>query len=151
MAGRAFAIALFLPCPLLAQARGSAVEIRLDAMGGGRGTAAVIHAGGGVTVGISNYARAALLGGVGPSREGASARVEGLVRFHMDPMRERRWGVYGAAGAGVLWSSGTEPYLTLLFGAEGPRTGRWSPAIEIGLARGVRLAFLMRRGSQDRR
>jgi hypothetical protein len=61
----------------------------------------------------------AALAGAGPSADGATGRVEAVGRFHVDPFRQRRWGLYGAAGAGVHWADSSEPYLLFPLGVEG--------------------------------
>lgn len=127
------------------------VELRLDGLAGGRESPAAVHAGVGVARRLGTYARLALIGGLGPSEDDVSGRLESAARFHLDPFRQRRWGVYGGAGAGVHWAETTEPYLLVLLGVEGPPRGGWAPAIELGLSRGVRLGVAVRRGAPDRR
>ena len=100
---------------------------------------------------MGTYARLALIAGAGPSEDGLSARAEAAARFHLDPFRQRRWGAYGGAGAGVLWADSTEPFLLILLGVEGPRRGGWAPAVELGLSRGVRLGVALRRTPSGRR
>jgi hypothetical protein len=127
------------------------IEARVDGIGKARGTPATVHAGGGVARRFGMFHLAALAG-AGPSADGATARVEAVGRFHVDPFRQRPWGLYGAAGAGVLWSDSSEPYLLFAAGAEGSRgSGGWSPALEIGLARGLRVAVALRRTPPGRR
>lgn len=130
---------------------GSTVELRADGLGGGRESPAAVHLGGGGARRLGTYARLALIGGLGSSEEGISARLETVARFHLDPFRQRQWGMYGGAGAGVHWSESAEPFLLVLLGVEGPRRGKWAPAIELGLSRGVRFGVALRRGPADRR
>jgi hypothetical protein len=129
----------------MAQRPGSGIELRLDGVVGGSRPANALHAGAGVIWRLSTYARSAIVVGAGPSEEGASARAEAVIRFHTDPLRERRVGLYGIAGAGAVWSSLAEPYLTLMVGFEGARPQRWARAVEIGFARGFRIALIARR------
>jgi hypothetical protein len=132
-----------------AQRPGSGIELRLDGVAGGSRPETALHAGAGVIWRLSTYARSAVVVGAGPSDDGASARAEGVVRFHTDPLRERRVGLYGIAGVGAVWSSATEPYLTLMLGFEGGRPQRWARAVEIGFARGFRIALIARRVRGD--
>lgn len=128
-----------------------AFELRVDALAGGREAPAAVHAGMGVARRMSTYARLALIAGTGPSEDGLSGRAEAAARFHLDPFRQRRWGAYGGAGAGVFWGDSTEPFLLILFGVEGPQRGGWAPAVEVGLSRGVRLGLALRRTPSGRR
>jgi hypothetical protein len=132
-----------------AQRPGSGIELRLDGVAGGNRPANALHAGAGVIWRLSTYARGAIVVGAGPSEDGASARTEAVIRFHTDPLRERRVGLYGIAGAGVVWSSAGDPYLTLMLGFEGARPQRWARAVEIGFARGFRIALIARRVRGD--
>jgi hypothetical protein len=133
----------------LAQRPGSGIELRLDGVAGGSRPENALHAGAGIIWRLSTYARSAIVVGAGPSDDGATARAEAVLRFHTDPLRERRVGTYGIAGAGAMWSSVTEPYLTLMVGFEGARPRRWARAVEIGFARGFRIAFVARRVRGD--
>ncbi|HUF65420.1 MAG TPA: hypothetical protein VMM17_05530 [Gemmatimonadaceae bacterium] len=127
------------------------MELRLDGLAGGRESPAALHGGVGTTRRLGTYAQLALIGGAGPSEEGISGRLEAAARFHLDPFRQRRFGLYGGAGAGVLWADSTEPFLLVLLGVEGTPRGGWAPAVELGLSRGVRLGVALRRGASDRR
>lgn len=147
-----FSLLLCAPAGAVAQgSEGLTVEFRFDGLGGGRESPAAVHLGAGVARRLGTYAQLGLVGGVGPSEDGISARLETVARFHLDPFRQRPWGVYGGAGAGVHWSEATEPFLLVLLGVEGQRRGSWAPAIELGLSRGVRLGVALRRGAPDRR
>jgi hypothetical protein len=132
-----------------AQRPGSGIELRLDGVAGGSRPENALHVGAGVIWRLSTYARSAVVVGAGPSDDGASARGEAVIRFHTDPLRERRVGLYGIAGVGAVWSSATEPYLTLMVGFEGARPRRWARAVEIGFARGFRIALIARRVRGD--
>jgi hypothetical protein len=140
------------PATAMAQANGNfAVELRVDGLAGGRESPAALHGGAGAARRLGTYVQLVLAGGAGPSEDGISARLETAARFHLDPFRQRRWGVYGGAGAGVHWADSTEPFLLVVLGMEGPQRGRWAPALELGLSRGVRLGVALRRGASDRR
>jgi hypothetical protein len=129
------------------------LETRLDVFAGGVDAA---HLGGGLALPLGTYARLAVLGGVGVARVddgtgdeiGFSARVDLLGRFHIDPVRQSRWGPYVAAGVSVR----SEPkqccdgFLALLFGLEGPDRDGHSWAFELGFGGGVRAAVVLRGG-----
>ena len=152
---RALLVLAVLACasgPSLAQETSPLTfELRLDGLAGGRDSPAAVHGGVGIGRRMSTYARLALIAGAGPSEDGLSGRAEAAARFHLDPFRQRRWGPYGGAGAGVFWGDSTEPFLLILLGVEGPRRGGWAPAVEVGLSRGVRLGVALRRTPSDRR
>ena len=108
----------------------------------------------GVAYPLSSYARAAVWvtggrpigdGGANDEGDGLVARAEGVVRFHLDPFKERERGFYAGAGIGVRWMShvsGTE-YLMLQLGLEG-KVARAIAAVELGVGDGVRLAVVVR-------
>ncbi|CAN5235463.1 hypothetical protein BH23GEM2_BH23GEM2_14690 [soil metagenome] len=148
----ACSLLLLGPVAAAAQSNGAfGVELRIDGLAGGRESPAALHAGAGVIRRLGTYARVALVGGAGPSEDGISWRLESAARFHLDPFRQRRWGVYGGAGAGIHWADSAEPFLLILLGAEGGSRGGWAPAIELGLSRGARLGVVLRRAAPDRR
>lgn len=123
----------------------------MDGIGSAGETRSALHVGAGVARRFGMF-QLGVAGGGGPSADGGSARAEAFGRFHVDPFRQRRWGLYGVAGAGVLWADSTEPYLLFAAGLEGRRgRGGWAPAVEIGLARGLRVAVVVRRTPALRR
>lgn len=127
------------------------LEGRVDLLAGTDITGAAAHVGLGVARRFGIF-QLGVLAGAGPSEDGTSGRAEVIGRFHVDPYRQRRWGLYGAAGAGTLWRSTPEPYLTFSAGLEGPRSaGGWSPALEVGFGRGLRVAAAIRRTPPRRR
>jgi hypothetical protein len=132
-------------------AGGPRLDVRADVLAGDDDRSATVHAG--VAVARQTGMLQLLAGaGAGPWRGEVSAHAEAGGRFHIDPYRQRRWGLYGAAGAGVLWADGSEPYLLFLLGIEGPRPAHgWSPAFEAGLSRGFRAALVLRRAPVARR
>jgi hypothetical protein len=135
-----------VPRPLL--------ELRLDAIAG---THDQLHLGAGLIVPLGTYARAVpiVAGGVarvdGEAR--GSARAEGVVRFLLDPLRERRWGVYGGAGVGASWidGDGWRTPLVVVLGVEGRVRRGYALAAELGLGGGARLGIVVRRTRQGRR
>lgn len=129
-------------------------EGRLDAF---TGSADAIHAGLGVATELGTYFRLAGIVGAGAADVGdetaVSGRAEIVGRFVLDPLRQAKWGLYGATGVLVRHDDGpgTHGFVTLLVGLELPSGGRTVPAVEVGMGGGVRLAFVLRRGRLGRR
>ena len=129
-------------------------ELRLDAIEGARDR---LHLGVGGIVPLGTYARAALILGGGAARADGetrgSARAEGLVRFLLDPLRERRWGVYGGAGVSAGWidGDGWRMPLVIAIGIEGRARGGYALAAELGLGDGARVGVVVRRTRAGRR
>ena len=130
---------------------GYRLESRLEVIAARHATYAI---GPGVAYPLSSYARAAVWvtgggpigdGGTDDDVDGLVARAEGVVRFHLDPFKERERGFYAGAGIGVRWMShvsGTE-YLMLQFGLE-RKVGKAIAAVELGVGDGARLAIVVR-------
>ena len=119
--------------------------------------AAAAHLGFGLNVPATTYVRLAIVAAVGPAWSGGDAtiagRVDGLVRFVLDPLRESRWAPYAAGGIGAIYD-GSEKWRGVLvggLGVEGPVTGRVVPAIEVGFGGGVRVGVAFRRAMRGRR
>lgn len=129
-------------------------ELRLDAIAGARDQ---LQLGAGAIVRLGTYARGVLIAGGGVARADhdtrGSARAEGVVRFLLDPLRERRWGLYGGAGVGASWvdGDGWRTPLVVLLGVEGGDRSGHAFAAELGLGGGVRLGLVIRRTSDRRR
>jgi hypothetical protein len=106
---------------------------------------------------LGTYARGVLLVAGGAARVDdrtrGSARVEGVVRFLLDPLRERRLGAYAGAGVSASWidGDGWRTPLVVAFGVEGPRRGGHALAAEVGLGGGARLALVLRGAGPRRR
>lgn len=108
----------------------------------------------GVAYPLSSYARAAVwvtggrpIGEFGTENDVTNlvGRAEAVVRFLLDPFKERERGFYAGAGVGVRWVShvsGTE-YLMLLVGLEG-EVAKVLTAVELGVGDGARLAVVVR-------
>jgi len=82
-----------------------------------------------------------------------AGRVDGLVRFVVDPFREFRWAPYASGGIGALYDR-TEQWRAVLVGVlgiEGPATNGVVPAVEIGFGGGVRVGVALRRAMPGRR
>jgi hypothetical protein len=115
------------------------------------------HLGAGLAVPAGTYVRLALIGAAGRAwTDGGSqvaGRVDGLVRFVADPLRESRWAPYASGGVGALFDE-TERWRAVLVGAlglEGPASGGVAPAVEIGFGGGVRIGIALRRAFPGRR
>ncbi len=114
---------------------------------------------GGIAVNVpaGRYVRLGALGAAGAAwRSGdqrASARVEGVARFLLDPFRESRFGLYGVGGVSVMYDGfeHTRPNVVIGAGVEGtPRNGR-AIAAELALGGGVRVAVVVRRARRTGR
>jgi len=129
-------------------------EVRADYIGS---RAAAAQVGFGLNVPATTYVRVGLVAALGQAWSGGDAtiagRVDGLVRFVVDPLRESRWAPYAAGGIGGIYD-GSEKWRAVLvgvLGAEGPVTGRVVPAIEVGFGGGVRVGVAFRRAMRGRR
>ena len=119
--------------------------------------AAAAHFGVGVSVPASTYVRLGIVAAAGQAwRHGetsAAGRVDALVRFVVDPLREFRWAPYAAGGIGGIYD-GEEEWRAVLVGVlgiEGPGAGSVVPAVEIGFGGGVRVGVALRRAIPGRR
>jgi hypothetical protein len=129
-------------------------ELRADFIGS---RAAAAHLGLGLNVPASAYVRLGIVAALGQAWSDGNAivagRVDGLVRFVVDPLRESRWAPYAAGGIGGIYD-GSEKWRAVLvgvLGAEGPVTGRVVPAIEVGFGGGLRVGVAFRRAMRGRR
>ncbi|MBA3341350.1 MAG: hypothetical protein H0T48_05895 [Gemmatimonadaceae bacterium] len=130
--------------------QGLSPEVRVDAIFA-RETA--LHAGIGLATPLGTYVRAGVVGAAGVSNGSPSGRVDAVVRFLLDPFRETKWGPYGGGGLSTRFGDGraARALMLIFFGAEGPLNRGFSPAIEVGLGGGARLAIVLRRGVAERR
>ena len=129
-------------------------ELRADYIGS---RAAAAHVGFGLNIPATTYVRLGIVAALGQAWSDGNAtmagRVDGLVRFVVDPLRESRWAPYAAGGIGGIYD-GSEKWRTVLVGAvgaEGPVTGRVVPAVEVGFGGGVRVGVAFRRAMRGRR
>jgi opacity protein-like surface antigen len=129
-------------------------EVRADYIGS---RAAAAHVGFGLNVPATTYVRVGIVGALGEAWSGGNAtfggRVDGLIRFVVDPLRESRWAPYAAGGLGGIYD-GSEKWRGVLVGAlgvEGPVTGHVVPALEVGFGGGVRVGVAFRRAMRGRR
>ena len=129
-------------------------EVRADYIGS---RAAAAHVGFGLNVPATAYVRLGIVAALGQAWSSGNAtiagRVDGLVRFIVDPLREARWAPYAAGGIGGIYD-GSEKWRGVLvgaLGAEGPVTGHVVPAVEVGFGGGVRIGVAFRRAMRGRR
>ena len=106
---------------------------------------------GGANTPLGMYVRAGAAVGVGvaDAENGAvtAMRADVAIRFLLDPFAENAWGPYAGGGITVR-RDGAEPCRTgllLIFGVEGRRARRWTPAVEAALGEGVRFAVVLRK------
>lgn len=128
------------------------------------GNPAAVQAGLGFTYGVGDEFRLGATAAVGGSSRGLSGRADVFGQFSLDPYGRGsgRWRPYigggltvrldqvnpgtgGREGGGRDGGGGGHAYLLAFIGAEGPRTGRFSPGVELGLGGGVRLGVTLRR------
>lgn len=129
-------------------------EVRVDFIDA---RVAAAHLGLGVSVPASTYVRLGIVGAAGQSwRKGESSgagRIDALMRFVVDPLRESRWAPYAAGGIGAIYD-GPEKWRGVLVGVlglEGPGAGHVVPAIEAGFGGGARFGIALRRAMRGRR
>lgn len=157
-------VALLAPVSRAPAQRPAAVtpELRVDgALGREGGALAAL----GAFVDAGLYARLGLVVGAGVTRGPATdrvggspafapaGRVEAIARFHVDPQRLSRRGLYAGGGVAVGLREALAPRygLVALLGLEGTPRGSVAPAVEVGLGGGVRVAVALRRARQGRR
>ena len=129
-------------------------EARADFIGARDATA---HIGAGVSVPASTYVRLGIVAAAGQSwsdgKAHAAGRVDGLVRFVVDPLREFRWAPYASGGVGAIYDRSDEWRVVLVgvLGIEGPASGSVIPAVEVGFGGGARVGVVLRRAMPGRR
>lgn len=143
---------------VVAQSQGNArrilPEVRADAL---VGTVDAVHIGGGFHANSGTYMRLALLGGYGRAwsgdRSSDSYRVEVQGRFHLDPARSSRLGLYGIGGILASHDDFADWQSRIVAGAgvELPAHARGTLALEVALAGGFRFSILTRRLRLGRR
>jgi hypothetical protein len=144
--------------PLLGQApparRRILPELRADVTTGDVTTAQVTA---GVHVTSGTYFRIAVLAGFGHAwnddASGDSYRGEIQGRFHLDPLRSTRFGLYGIGGVATSHDRfrDWESRLVVGAGVELPAHARTTFAVETALAGGLRLSLAIRRVPLGRR
>jgi hypothetical protein len=108
-------------------------------------------AGGGVVVPAGNYTRISFDTELGAEMRSAETRFAGRVdlvaRFLLDPLREMPWGISLGGGLTVPYGGGVQgiqPLMTAVIDVEGGRGGRFTPALQVGLGGGTRVALVFR-------
>jgi len=115
------------------------------------------HIAAGFHVNSGTYVRIALLAGAGRAwmddEEGESYRFELQGRFHLDPFRSARFGVYGIGGVTVGYDPFADWQSRLVAGAgvELAAHGHATWAIETAFAGGFRVSLVTRRLTLGRR
>jgi hypothetical protein len=143
-----------LPAQSQAPARRILPEVRAD---GSVSDVDVLHFGGGFHVNSGTYMRLALLAGYGRAWAGEqsfdSYRVELQGRFHLDPARNNRFGLYGIGGilAGHDDVAHWQSRIVAGAGVELPAHARSTIALEMALAGGFRVSLAVRRLTLGRR
>ena len=123
-------------------------ELRAEAVVA-RHASALLMAGANAPLGY--YVRAGAAAGLGTvwTTRGTqlAQRADLSMRFLLDPFAETRWGPYAGGGLTVRRDGAERATAGLLFllGVEGPRGRHWSPAVELALGEGARLAVVVRR------
>ncbi|MGQ0646890.1 MAG: hypothetical protein ACT4P7_04930 [Gemmatimonadaceae bacterium] len=133
---------------------GPRIEGRLEAISARHTT---LQLGGGFNTAAGTYVRVGLAAAGGLTRRGGrtrgTARVDGVLRFLLDPFKEQRRGLYGLAGVSAM-DDGTrawEPRVFVGLGLEGRGGRQIIPAVEIALGGGLRVAGVFRRARTNRR
>lgn len=131
-------------------AAGQGIEYRVDAIGGREPG---VEAGLGYTVPLGTYVTSGLVVASGWSSGGATARLDQVNRFRLDPFGQQRWSPYGGGGVSFRFGehSTPEPYLLLVAGAEGPLSRGLLISVEAGLGGGARIGLIVRRRPAKRR
>jgi hypothetical protein len=153
---RAASVAAQAPSVASAAGGGRVVpELRLDAFVG-RTTGAQLGLGAAFDAG--SYTRLAIVVGAGGERRAGGTivgvqRAEAIARFHFDPLRQTRHGVYAGGGVGVRHAPGSplRALLVAMLGVEGPRHGGTVVAVEAGVGGGARLGIALRGARAQRR
>jgi hypothetical protein len=123
-------------------------EFRADALFG-KGTTG--QAGLGVVVPLGVYVRLGLDGAAGATWQNgvssATGRVDAIVRFLLDPLRESGAAISlgGGLSAPIRKDGVKSPYLTVVIDVEGKARRGITPALELGLGGGGRVGIVLRR------
>jgi hypothetical protein len=112
-------------------------------------------AGGGIVVPAGTYTRLTVSASAGAARTSVTTqpagRVDVVARFLLDPLREMPWGLSLGGGLTVPYArttQGVHPLMTALIDVEGRRGARFTPAVQVGLGGGVRVALVWRASSR---
>ena len=126
-------------------------EYRLDAIVARTNS---VQGGLGLVIPMGTYVRLSIDGAGGATwHDGvsrASARVDAVGRFLLDPLREVPFGLSVGGGLSLPYVDGdkrVQPYVTAIVDLELRRRGRLTPAIQLGLGGGTRVGVVLRSSS----
>ncbi|AHG91739.1 hypothetical protein J421_4202 [Gemmatirosa kalamazoonensis] len=135
--------------------RRTTTEIRID---GFAARTAGAQAGVGIALDAGTYTRLAVVAGAGFERRPGGAlvgvqRLEGVGRFHLDPYRQTRHGVYAGGGLALRHAPGgpVRALVVALLGVEGPPRHGMAAAVEAGVGGGARVGVALRSARRQRR
>lgn len=131
--------------PAYAELRGDAIFARHTSLQGGAGVVVP----GGVYVRFNVDATGGVQWHDGETR--AAGRVDAIARFLLDPFRERPVGLSLGGGMTLPYAEGdarVRPYMTAVIDVEGHMSGRWTPALQVGLGGGTRVGLVLRRSAR---
>lgn len=123
-------------------------EVRAEAVLARRLSALVM---GGANTPLGMYVRAGAAVGAGMADAGhgvvVAMRADVSLRFLLDPFAEHAWGPYAGGGLTARRDGSDKPRagLLVIFGVEGRRARRWTPAVEAALGEGARVAVVFRK------
>jgi hypothetical protein len=124
-------------------------ELRVEGIFSGHETTAL--AGAGVVVPAGTYTRVSLGASFGAavrsSETVGAGRVDFIARFLLDPLREMPVGLSMGGGLTVPYARdahGVHPLMVAVMDVEGRRGGRFTPALQVGLGGGARVALVLR-------
>jgi hypothetical protein len=147
-------IAVCIPDVAIGQRSVPQPELRVEYIGGDPWQ---VLGGAGITFPAGVYTRLGLNAAAGFARNDSAtrtaARVDGTVRFLLDPFRQARFGLYGVAGVSAMWreTEGWAPRVVLGLGIEGKVRRGTATSVEAALGGGARVAIVLRRARPDRR
>jgi hypothetical protein len=153
------AFTLFAAAPTPAEAQSgsksktppaTSIEGRVDAIFSKKPTA---QAGIGLSMFGGTYVRTGIVAAIGANEEGVTGRTDGFVRFHLDPLRQSRWGPYGGAGLSGRYDAGSRPkaFVLIFAGIDGPVRNGLTTSFEVGLGGGARVGLILRQAVAERR
>lgn len=122
-------------------------ELRVDYIGAREHA---LHVGAGLSLPAGRYARLGFAAGAGPGwGDGSypSARIDGVVRFLVDPFRRSRLGFSAGGGLSARYDEHLRGVALLFAEVEGPGARGWIPFGGVGLGGGVRLSAGLRRAA----
>jgi hypothetical protein len=147
-------IAVCIPDTAIGQRLAPLSEFRVEFIGGDPW---YLLAGAGATLPAGVYTRLGLNGAIGVAKTDSAtrtaARIDGTVRFLLDPFRQSNFGLYGLAGVSGMFreTDGWTPRVLLGLGLEGKVRRGMASSVEVALGGGARVSLVLRRARPDRR